>query len=151
MPIPRHSFRWTPKCVSHSIREWNANIIAVYNRPKLGLNVIAWSHYRSDPVQVQSTLIPGTLQLSRNYLQDTRMLIMRFGPKRLSIKRQHTIHRCPRAHLQISFRLGRNNYMLSGEFRQLPTVPSVPRYSHFASITECWVHIMHPQKFRKSH
>ena len=86
MPIPRHSFRWTPECMSHSIREWNANIIAVYNRPKLGLNVIAWSHYRSDPVQVQSTCRLGTLQLSTNCVQDTHMLLTRFCPRRLTIK-----------------------------------------------------------------
>ena len=54
-PAPRHSFRWTPKCMSHSARERECNIIAACECDVLGLDVIAWNHCRSDPVQVQST------------------------------------------------------------------------------------------------
>ena len=55
-PAPRHSFRWTPKCMSHSARARECNIIAACECDVLGLNFIAWNHCRSDPVQVQSTV-----------------------------------------------------------------------------------------------
>ena len=76
-PVPRHSFRWTPKCMSHSIRERECNIIAACECDYLGLNVIAWNHCRSDPVQVQSTVPPYSIQCEANFMSCTHMVLPR--------------------------------------------------------------------------
>ena len=76
-PVPRHSFRWTPKCMSHSIRERECNIIAACECDYLGLNVIAWNHCRSDPVQVQSTLPMCSMQCGSKCLNCTRVVLQR--------------------------------------------------------------------------